>query len=248
MNNLKVNSKTTIEEFKRKHNLLVDSSIVQISGETNITGLSDEILDSLKCGDVVAKKTGNQEHCYIVTYKEEKHGICLSYFNAGYTETVSYDYTANHWVYNSTDISECNKLENITDKDGHKRFIEGNIILPEIEGITYTYAKWSLSGTHLMIVVAGNMVEGFTTSWISTFATINIPYWILNKIYPMNGDTVSQDVFTIVNEDNSTQNLTCFLRKTNTLFISTGSITANKDRAFRISFDLLIDNEEPVGD
>ena len=45
-----------------------------------------------------------QKHNYIVTYKEEKHGICLSYYAAGYLETVSYDYTNGHWVYNSTDI------------------------------------------------------------------------------------------------------------------------------------------------
>ena len=74
---------------------------------SNIQALSDDLLNSLRVGDVVQKKTGNQKHCYIVTYKEEKHGICLSYFDgSGYLETISYDYTAGHWVYNSKDVFE----------------------------------------------------------------------------------------------------------------------------------------------
>ena len=79
-----------------------NANVVEVSG---ITTLSDEVLDSLKCGDIVAKQTGNQKHSYIVTYKEDKHGICLTYADgSGYIETVSYDYTEGHWVYNSTDV------------------------------------------------------------------------------------------------------------------------------------------------
>ena len=51
-------------------------------------------------------------HTYIVTYKEEYKGICLSYFAAGYLETVSYDYTDGVWVYNSTDVTPVNN-ENV---------------------------------------------------------------------------------------------------------------------------------------
>lgn len=71
---------------------------------TNITALSDELLSSLKCGDVLTKEDSSGKHSYTVTYKKDNVGICLSYFAAGYTETVSYDYTGGHWVYNSTDI------------------------------------------------------------------------------------------------------------------------------------------------
>lgn len=74
----------------------------------NIKNIGDEILDHLKCGDVVVKKTkeGNRnlEHCYIVSYYEHKHGCCLTYTAAGYIETQSYDYTDGHWVYNSQDL------------------------------------------------------------------------------------------------------------------------------------------------
>ena len=72
---------------------------------TNITEIGGEILDSLQVGDKIAKVTGKQKHLYVVTYKGEGvgEGICLTYCAAGLIETVSYDYTANGWVYNSTD-------------------------------------------------------------------------------------------------------------------------------------------------
>lgn len=82
---------------------------------SNMEELSDTLLNSLKVGDVVQKKTGNQKHCYIVTYKEEQHGICLSYVDCGYMETISYDYTEGHWVYNSKDVCEVPTSDDIKD-------------------------------------------------------------------------------------------------------------------------------------
>ena len=82
---------------------VINSSIpVEVS---DITGIEGEILDSLQVGDKVAKVTGKQKHLYVVTYKGEGvgEGICLTYADASGIETVSYDYTADGWVYNSTD-------------------------------------------------------------------------------------------------------------------------------------------------
>ena len=50
-------------------------------------------------------------------------------------------------------------MANIVDADGHNRFIEGNIATEEIEGVTWAYARWSLSGTHLMCVLAGTIED-----------------------------------------------------------------------------------------
>ena len=74
---------------------------------TNITAISPEQLDALQPGDHVVKKTGNQKHLYTVSYKGDGvgEGICMTYVAAGLVETVSYDYTENGWVYNSTDKS-----------------------------------------------------------------------------------------------------------------------------------------------
>ena len=72
---------------------------------TNITAIPAAILNDLKCGDKVAKITGKQKHLYTVSYKGDGvgEGICLTYVAAGLIETVSYDFTATGWVYNSTD-------------------------------------------------------------------------------------------------------------------------------------------------
>ena len=67
--------------------------------------LTDEQLDALEVGGLVAKKTGTAKHLYFVSYKDaENGGICLTYTAAGYGETVSYDHGDSGWTYNSTDV------------------------------------------------------------------------------------------------------------------------------------------------
>lgn len=71
---------------------------------SDITALTAEQLDALNVGDKVVKVTGADKHLYVVTYKATTGGgICLSYFDAVNTETVSYDRTESGWAYNSTD-------------------------------------------------------------------------------------------------------------------------------------------------
>ena len=73
----------------------------------DITKLTDAQIEVLECGDSVVKITKQDgrtmKHTYTVSYKEEKVGICITYTASGLVETVSYDYTGGHWVYNSTD-------------------------------------------------------------------------------------------------------------------------------------------------
>ena len=71
----------------------------------DITKMTDYKINKLECGDIVAKNTNGQHHCYIVSYKQDGVGICLTYTDASVVETVSYDYTEGHWVYNSTDVT-----------------------------------------------------------------------------------------------------------------------------------------------
>lgn len=80
---------------------------------SDITSLSTKDINKLKAGDIVLKKTGNQKHTYIVSYKENNQGICLTYADATVIETVSYDYdtTTKTWVYNSTDIGRVGGVE-----------------------------------------------------------------------------------------------------------------------------------------
>jgi len=92
----KVNEYLDIEELRR---VLAPKTIYT----TNIKEMSDAQLNALKVGDSVVKITGNLSHCYVVSYKENYHGICMTYCAAGLVETQSYDYTEGHWVYNSED-------------------------------------------------------------------------------------------------------------------------------------------------
>lgn len=71
---------------------------------SDITTLTAAQLDALSVGDKVVKVTGTEKHLYVVTYKATTGGgLCLSYFDAVNTETVSYDRTESGWAYNSTD-------------------------------------------------------------------------------------------------------------------------------------------------
>lgn len=172
--NLKVNAKTDILEFKRKHNLLIDG-----------LGVSED---------------GN-----------------LALF------------------------------ENITDKDGHKRFIEGNITCDTITGVTQNYGKWALSGSHLLIVLSCTFADA---SVITTqrLAFVNLPKWIDDKIVALFGRNIIYSVFPAYASDGTTQNLACILDRDadNKMRIYIGNLTLTKERNIRITFDLLIDNESAV--
>ena len=130
--------------YKRLHKEIEDvkeSSSVVIEA-SSITALSDDELNALKVGDVVQKITGEQKHCYIVTYKQEEHGICLTYVDAGYMETVSYDYTDGHWVYNSTDVVEVKDPEAASSgviKDVLGLNVSGELVKGAVSGGTKLY-------------------------------------------------------------------------------------------------------------
>ena len=71
---------------------------------TDITAMTGAQLDALRCCDCVIKKTGDLNHAYKVSFKNET-GICLTYVDASVVETVSYDKIEGTWTYNSTDVT-----------------------------------------------------------------------------------------------------------------------------------------------
>ena len=239
----------TLKGKKEKNKMKTRSNMPLFVVEcTDITKLTDGQIDLLHCGDYLVKKTGNQRHAYKVTYKEDKQGICLTYHDASCIETVSYDYTGGHWVYNSTDFTSVAEplFENLVDNDGHKRFIEDNgTPRTDITGLTSTYCKWSLSGTHLLLVFAGNVANTSTLANGAILCYFGVPKWILDKIYPVWSEYLESKSFQMRAEDWSSQDLAIVLQKgSNDLrLIKTGEITLTADRSFRIAFDLLIDND-----
>lgn len=81
-------------------------TVGRVVDTNNITTLSDEVCNALKCGDMVNKVDSTGKHSYRVSYKKDEGGMCLTYSDASCVETVSYDYTEGHWVYNSTDVTQ----------------------------------------------------------------------------------------------------------------------------------------------
>ena len=137
-------------------------------------------------------------------------------------------------------------FENIVDKDGHKRFIEGDITMEEISGITQTYCKWSLSGSHLLVVIGGSVANGTTISSTTKICDIDFPQWIKDKIEVLYGASVVLiESVSLYGSDGVSQTGSFRLRKAdNAIFVDiSGNLTLTADRNFRIQYDLLIDNE-----
>ena len=108
MPNLRVNSKTKINEFKKKHNWLVENATIKLN-VSNVKTLTNADIESLNCGDVVVKEDASGKHPYLVSFKSAT-GICLTYVDASLVETQSYDKVNNNWVYNSEDKTEFSSL------------------------------------------------------------------------------------------------------------------------------------------
>ena len=220
----------------------------------DVKALSNSQIDLLRCGDYLVKKDASGEHAYKVTFKSDT-GMCITYHDAYCVETQSYDKVGDNWVYNSEDktiIAEPS-FENIVDKDGHKRFIEGDITYNTLpEGMSLTFGKWSLSGTHLLIVVCMS-AEDTAVITNGGYVYFNMPQWIEDKIFILFGATDVLKYGVQWYADNGTQQgMTTYLEKGVysqpdghdyhfRLYLTALTFTA--DRKCRIQYDLLIDNE-----
>lgn len=135
------------------------------------------------------------------------------------------------------------KFENIKDADGHNRFIGGNITTNPITGVTYTYGKWALSGTHLLIVLCATLEDEAIISF-SQMGSFELPSWVANKLVPLYTDVISSKKENAFAQDGSGQEMQIYTTKTdNVIKIITGGLTLTDDRNIRIAIDFLIDND-----
>ena len=138
-------------------------------------------------------------------------------------------------------------FENIVDKNGNPRFIEGTPNA-NVSGITYSYKKWSLSGTHLMIVVAGTVADTTVLPAGTDLAQTVLPKWISDKIYPVFQNAyISIETVVLRADDWSGQDLPFVVAINNEYGLidlyTVSELTLTKERHFRIQIDLLIDDE-----
>ena len=134
-------------------------------------------------------------------------------------------------------------FENITDKNGNKRFIEGDIEIETISGISKDYGKWALSGNHLLIVLCLDLANEIIFSY-QRIAYVNVPDWVKAKIVPISDNYVDWKVFKGFDSALNSQDINGYLLKVNNnITLDIGGATITADRKVRMVFDLLIDNE-----
>ena len=152
-------------------------------------------------------------------------------------------------MYSEKQLEEAKKpISSLVDESGRNRFLEGDIeFTADDSDITTVYGKWSLSGSHLLIVLCLSIPNTKTIAGHTICNIDNLPEWVLDKVYPIFSTVVASQVFKAFNTDYSSQDMTTFLYKSSSpkrLYIyNAGTFTASKDRTVRIAYDLLIDNE-----
>lgn len=250
-----------------------ESSITDVEVLKQLSQIADHIQKTYD----FSKPLHNQLKPVLIRYRDkkvgEKHEVALygnievinTYYkfrivakNEGEQLTINVEfeektdeYNNKYWSIKTAKIlltSEVAIFENITDKDGHKRFIEGeisnNVELPE--GFTFEYGKWSLSGTHLLLVLSGKLLNTSTITAGIYAKTIGLPEWIYNKLIPTFQNTFEQKSLSYYGDDYTSQNASILIQRNTSdkqIQFYFSSITATQDRGWRIQFDLLIDNE-----
>ena len=142
-------------------------------------------------------------------------------------------------------LSQKKDISTLVDSKGNPRFIEGTGTGKTLSGLTISYCKWSLSGTHLMLVCAGT-IKNTTTLTAGNIATFVLPEWILNKIYPVwSSQYIEKKDIKLIADNFTEQTTTGMLAKgtTSLMIYVSSAVTLTADRGFRIQFDLLIDSE-----
>jgi hypothetical protein len=202
-----------------------------VNGHLILTLTNGDELDAGDLGGVTSFSIDASQHL-IVTYQN------------GTTQDLGAIFAGDVNIAGVFTASHAKVFEQIEDANGNNRFVEGDITIGTFTGVTQTYGKWSLCGTHLLIVI-GLSIEAGSNITGGDLCYITIPSWIGAKIYPLfAGNVVTRDIAKMWADDYTTQDLTAqFIKISNATFkVQTSTTTADKNRFVRINFDLLIDN------
>lgn len=147
-------------------------------------------------------------------------------------------------MWSKEEIEKASKatLEDIVDTAGNKRFIEGALTTGTFTAIKFTYARWSLSGTHLMLVVNFDTTNATSVNIGAVLAEAELPSYILNKIV---GNVLDWKYANIFDSSTQTDNIGVYLKKDNNVLKITSAQNKSlmMNNTARIQFDLLIDSE-----
>lgn len=174
----------------------------------------------------------------------------IATFNDGSTIDLGAIFQGNINISGTLTASHARILEQIEDANGHLRFIEGAGVPMVSAGFTSNYCRWSLSGTHLMFVLAGTFEENAEAPGGNyTFARFTVPAWVYDKIYPVFASSHIESKETKLQADDwsiQTGKPILVLGKSgeNTMSLTNVAASFNTTKLchFRVQFDLLIDN------
>lgn len=144
-----------------------------------------------------------------------------------------------------------NKLAEIKDQNGNYRFVEGNIDTSDLQAAigasNIRFAKWSLSGTHLMFVLAFTMPASISLDGIVLGRTL-LPSWIMNKLerlIPGSSILSFTDTFGRTQTPDGFAQVKCTCEKGGDGYVKLytwDSFTSSAvNTGFRIQFDFIID-------
>lgn len=135
--------------------------------------------------------------------------------------------------------------ENFNDKNGNARFVEANGNALSQTGFTSLYCKWSLSGTHLIAVLAGTIEPNTTITIGTVLAEFTLPDFIKNKIVAIQGNLLEYKEIQVVSTGYYTDIMNIYIDKNNNgiIMVSNEDYTSLYGGGFRIQMDLLIDME-----
>ena len=150
-------------------------------------------------------------------------------------------------MWSEEEISSQKKdIATLVDSKGNPRFVEGEGTPATLEGLNITFCKWSLSGTHLMFVIAGKITNGTILENGLRLADFTIPSFIFDKIAVVWGQFYieSKDVKAVSDTWDEQTLSTTFAKYTNSIVITKrGNLTLSSDKGFRVQYDLVIDSE-----
>ena len=134
-------------------------------------------------------------------------------------------------------------ISSLVDSSGHSRFIVENGTPAEITGLTISYCKSSLSGTHLMCVLAGTLSVGAEVGAGVTLATFSLPSWIKNKIVGVQGSIIEYKSISVISEAFNIQNMATYIAKVDSglAFATNSAFTSTYGGSFRMTIDLMIE-------
>ena len=175
----------------------------------------------------------------------------LVYYQDGTTEwgkvAVTYETIDDEEIptYHITTANGFITVEADGDVSGRPLIAEGDGEGLQQTGVTISYCKWSLTGTHLMCVVAGTIANTTVLTNGTNLATFSVPSYIWDKIYPVWNENIEAKSVDMYASDWTKQSpFVAFKKGVAKLIIQNGTTTTfTADRNFRIQFDLLIDNE-----